>query len=108
MDEEEYICPQGWRWSSIYDALHRAYKDSRSSAVAVAVADDDDDASAEEEEAAETLEITEPPHLLPPNASDVARKHRWEETVQWAEANGFSHLIPELPEDERYYHATYN
>ena len=101
MDEEEYICPQGWRWSSIYDALHRAYKESRNKAVAVS----GDDAS---DEAAETVEITEPPHLLPPNASDVARKQRWEETVQWAETNGFSHLIPDLPEDERYYHATYN
>ena len=99
MDEEEYICPQGWRWSSIYDALHRAYKSSRST---VAAADSDSEAT----EASE--EITEPPHLLPPNASDAARKHRWEETVQWAEVNGFSHLIPELPEDERYYHATYN
>lgn len=99
MDEEEYICPQGWRWSSIYDALHRAYKESRSKTAALA---DNEDASEE------SAEITEPPHLLPPNASDVARKHRWEETIQWAEANGFSHLIPELPEDERYYHATYN
>ena len=96
MNEDEYICPQGWRWSSIYDALHRAYKGSRSNVIG---ADSDDEAPAE---------ITEPPHLLPPNASDVARKHRWEETIQWAEENGFSHLIPELPEDERYYHATYN
>ena len=96
MDEEEYICPQGWRWSSIYDALHLAYKNSRSSG---ASAGSDGEAA---------KEITEPPHLLPPNASDAARKHRWEETVQWAEANGFSHLIPELHEDERYYHASYN
>lgn len=96
MDEEEYICPQGWRWNSIYDALHHAYKDSRSAATAAG------------SDGETTAEITEPPHLLPPNASDAARKHRWEETVQWAEANGFSHLIPELHEDERYYHASYN
>jgi hypothetical protein len=96
MDEDEYICPQGWRWSSIYDALHHAYRDSRSTVVTAESDDESPD------------EITEPPHLLPPNASDIARKHRWEETIQWAEANGFAHLIPELPEDERYYHAMYN
>ena len=86
MDDEEYICPQGWRWSSIYNTLHHAYKESLGA----------------------TPDISEPPHLLPANASDAARKHRWEETLQWAEDNGFSDLIPELPEDERYYHASYN
>jgi hypothetical protein len=96
MDEEEYICPQGWRWNSIYEALHLAYKNKRSSSASAG------------SDGEEVEEITEPPHLLPPNASDAARKHRWEETVQWAEANGFSHLIPELHEDERYYHASYN
>lgn len=100
MDEEEYICPQGWRWNSIYNTLHQAYKESRSSSGTVTAVISDEEGAA--------LEVTEPPHLLPPNASDAARKHRWEETLQWAEANGFSHLIPDLPEDERYYHASYN
>ncbi|MBC8104638.1 MAG: hypothetical protein H7Z41_18855 [Cytophagales bacterium] len=103
MDEDEYICPQGWRWSSIYSALHQAYKEQRGSAAVAAAPISEAGVS----ETTESPEMTEPPHLLPPNASDAARKQRWEETVQWAEANGYSHLIPDLPEDERYYHASY-
>lgn len=83
MDDEEYICPQGWRWNSIYQSLRDAWR------------------------ASGDPNMTEPPHLLPPNASDSARKLRWEETLEWAHANGFDRLIPELPEDERYYHMSY-
>ena len=83
MDEDEYICPQGWRWSSIYESLRTAWRESGNT------------------------DMEEPPHLLPPNASDMARKHRWEETLQWADEHGFMGLIPELPEDERYYRMTY-
>jgi len=80
---EDYICPQGWRWNSIYEALRHAWKDSGRS------------------------DMTEPPHLLAPNASDHARKERWQETMEWAAQNGFNELIPDLPEDERYYGMQY-
>jgi hypothetical protein len=83
VDDEEYICPQGWRWNGIYQTLRNAWREKADSGVA------------------------EPPHLLPPNASDSSRKLRWQETIAWATENGVGHLIPDLPEDERYYHTSF-
>lgn len=34
--------------------------------------------------------------------NDMDKAMRWKETVQWAKENGYSHLIPEFTEEEKY------
>ena len=75
--EEQFICPFPWKWSMIYEKLHREWVER-----------------AEEE-------VPEPPHLLPSMTSDSHRQDRWQETVEWAEQYGFE--IPARSEDEKYY-----
>lgn len=75
--DEDFVCPMVWKWSDIYTALHSAWE-----------------ARADEG-------IPEPPHMLAPNSTDGARQQRWQETVEWAEAHGFT--IPTLDEHEKYY-----
>ena len=75
--DEQFICPFPWKWSMIYEKLHREWAER---------ADE---------------EVPEPPHLLPAMTNDAHRQDRWQETVEWAEQYSFE--IPVLSEDEKYY-----
>lgn len=75
--DEQFICPFPWKWSSIYEKLHREWTER---------ADE---------------EIPEPPHLLPAITNDAHRQERWQETIEWAETHGFE--IPPIAEDEKYF-----
>lgn len=75
--DEDFICPMVWKWSDIFAGLQAQWQER------------DDE------------EVPGPPSMLAPNATDTARQQRWNETVEWAEAHGFS--IPELAEHEKHY-----
>ena len=75
---DELICPQAWKWREIYRKLEMAYEDRNDRS------------------------IPRPPDMLPPNANAMSLKHRWEDTVNWANTNGFAEIIPVLTEEEEF------
>jgi hypothetical protein len=84
MTDQILVCPLPIRWSEIYQTLFRAYETGRLI----------------------HRDITEPPRPLILNgwffSNDVEKKLAWEETIQWAETNGFSQLIPAMASEEFY------
>ncbi len=76
---DELICPQAWKWTEIHrnlEAAHRSRNDES---------------------------IPPPPEMIAPlGASISSLKHRWEDTVYWADQYGFKECIPVLTEDEEF------
>lgn len=130
MGDEEFICPYPWKWNEIHDRLTRAWQEKcaeilanqpppeeevvEEAPVAAASATSDFDLDFEEEERAWDAAVAhkeeappppipEPPHLLAPTSTDTMRHARWQETTQWADEYGFSHLIGQIAESDKYY-----
>ncbi len=78
----EFVCPQPMIWQEIYQRLTIFYLKNKN-------------------------KIKKgPPKCLILNgwvySTDYAKKLRWKETVEWAQENGCSELIPELKKAEKY------
>ena len=81
---EIFICPKPEIWNEIYKKLLRVYKFRRGN----------------------NQNISEPPKPLLLSgwwySNDLDKQTRWNETVEWAEANGLSHLTPKLSPENSY------
>lgn len=77
--EDVLVCPQAWKWSQIYRSLEHAYEEHHGEG------------------------IPAPPEMLPPGAGISALRNRWQDTVDWANEHGYSHLIPVLKEEEEFF-----
>jgi hypothetical protein len=133
MEDDGFICPYPWKWNEIHDRLTRAWQEkcaelianqpppeeapveeavAEAPAVPSATADFDLDFEEEErawdapaihKEEAPPPPIPEPPHLLAATSTDFMRQQRWQETVAWAEEYGFTPLIGQIAESDKYY-----
>lgn len=77
----KFVCPKPIYWSEIFQVLKKAWE--RDGQIGLG-----------------------PPVPLILNGwaftNDVQKNQRWEETVEWAQTNGYSKLIPELSNGQKY------
>ena len=77
-----FICPMPDPWAAVHQRLLKAWKRRGDAA------------------------IPEPPHPLILNgwvaSSDAQKQARWAETIRWATAHGWRHLIPQIDERDAY------
>lgn len=81
MQESQFICPQPQAWDRAYRGLREAWGESN-------------------------LSTPKPPVSLILNgwvfSSDIEKRERWRETVEWAKRHNLLHLIPEFSAEESY------